>query len=141
MTAAAKKNKTEFTLSIREDLFSLQHPEDGSDYTASVYYVVATDKRGRRFAHDYRFKGAETFAEYDAEGDYFCGVRDTRETAIAKARWLLARIQHAMNAGAFGSPVGRQYWNEIDPVYGSEAYLAYEPEIVAQERIERGEFI
>lgn len=113
-----------WTLSIQDDLFGVQHPEDGSEFTASVFYIIATDERtGRRFAHDHSIKSAHAVSEYDADGEWFGGVASYRPEALAKAEALLAKMRAAQEAGTFVTPVGRAHWNEIYPVYGSPAYL------------------
>ena len=42
----------------RSDLASFGPTEDGHDYTAPVYFVVAEDEDGRRWSHFHRFPGA-----------------------------------------------------------------------------------
>ncbi len=122
---------TTWTLSLRDDLTALQHPEDGSEFTASVFYIVATNERGERFAHDYRFHSAETY-----DNEYGMGIRSFRDEAEAKAKKLLAKMEATLLAGTFVSPVGRAHWAEIDAEYGSIAYQELEPEMIARERAE-----
>lgn len=68
--------------------------EDGP-YVREVYFVEATNAAGERFVH---FK-----------------QHDVKENAWS----LVAKIQ---KASAF-SPIGSPYWNEVQPVYGSDAYV------------------
>lgn len=70
--------------------------EQGEDglYTRLVYFVVAVDSTGRRFAHFHTFK--------------------TSDDAFK----LLARIE----ASGKCDPANSEHWNEIFPVYGSAAY-------------------
>lgn len=131
MTTAAAT----WELEVRDDLFALAHPEDGSEYTASVFYIIATDARGTRYAHDHQFRSAETFEVHDEDG-YSAGIRSFREEALAQAEALLAKMKAAQAAGRFTTPVGRDHWSEMDPVYGSEAYIRQEPMLVARERAE-----
>lgn len=123
-------------LEVRDDLFGIQHPEDGSEYTASVFYITATAADGRRFAHDHRFHSAEAFSGYESDGEWYAGISSFREEALAKAEALLARMMAAQATGRWTSPVDREHWYEIDPVYGSEAYIGAEPELVAREKAE-----
>lgn len=102
---------TTWTFSARSDLVVTGHdPEDGEAFHGCRWYVVATSSRGARYAHDY----SETVR------------RDEMPESIAL---LLARMETANI-----SPVGRAHWHPIDPEYGSPAYRAEEPEIVAMEK-------
>lgn len=128
-----------WTLELRDDLFALRHPEDSSEYTASVFYVIATDyETGRRYAHDHLFKTAHVYEETDEDG-YFSGIADTKWLDQPKAERFLAKVQAAQAAGKFTTPVGRPHWTEMDPVYGTARYEQLEPEIVAWEK-SRDEF-
>ena len=62
-------------------------------YHATVFFAVATNGRGDRFAHFHTFNNADD-----------C--------------WALVE---KMNDRGF-DPVDSDYWNRMDPVYGSEAY-------------------
>ncbi len=123
-----------WTLGLQDDLFALTHPEDGSEYTASVFFVVATNEvTGERYAHDHRFYSAHTYAETDEDG-YYCGIASHKELTVAQAEAFLAKVQAAQAAGRFTTPVDRNHWVETYPVYGSPAYIQSEPEQVAAEK-------
>lgn len=112
-----------WTLELQDDLASVTHPEDGSEYTYSVFFVVATcEATGERFAHDFRFHSAEAFALDDEDGEYFCGIANHLEETRATAEAFLAKVKDGQAAGRWTSPVGRDHWNETYPVYGSPAY-------------------
>jgi hypothetical protein len=102
---------------VCSDLYVAGRTEDGEDYTAEVYFVVAEDARGNRWRHHASFPGAGT-PEYDEEGfgPYFA---DVRESAKAEADKLLARIVAA------GGRIDLAHWSEDRPAYGSAAYQAY----------------
>jgi hypothetical protein len=117
-------------LSIRDDLFALQHPEDGSEFTASKFYIIAENEQGQRFAHYHVIESARAVS--DDEG--FSRISSYREESLAKIEALLAKMKTAQAAGIWTSPVDRPHWQEIEPVYGSWAYIAAQPEIVAAER-------
>lgn len=122
--------KNAWRLDIRDDLFALQHPEDGSEFTASTFYVIAVnDVTGRCFAHGFAFPSAKL-----VDGEEGLGIASFRDEALARAEKLLKRIVEAQERGEFTTPIGRRYWREIQPVYGSQAYVAQQPEIVAQEK-------
>jgi hypothetical protein len=111
-------------LDLQDDLFALQHPEDGSEFTASVFYVVATNPvTGERYAHDHSFYSAHVVSGGDFDGD-MGGIASYREEALAKAEAFLTKVKAAQAAGRFTSPVDRLHWNETYPVYGSRAYVA-----------------
>lgn len=117
---------------IRDDLFAIQHPEDGSDFLASVFNVVAVEKAtGRRFVHNFSFGSAHVVSDEDG-----CYIFSYREEALLRATKLLARIQAADASGSLASPAGSQYWTETQPVYGSAEYGLQEREIVASEERE-----
>lgn len=92
------------------------HPDDvGCRYVAESYFILATTKAGRCFAHNASFNGVELWT--DPEG--YEGYRDIRTEAKAKADALCAKINKALKAGR---PLDPTYWRELDFVYGSEAY-------------------
>jgi hypothetical protein len=121
---------THWELDLRDDLFGLRHPEDGSEFTASVFYVVATGPDGRRYAHERRFDSAHVVVTDD-----YMGIASYRSEALAKAERLYERILSAQRAGLWEGPTN-VHWHEIDPVYGSSAYVQAEPALVARERAE-----
>lgn len=122
--------KTRWELDLRDDLFGLRHPEDGSEFTASVFYVVATSPDGRRYAHERRFESAHVVIEDD-----YMGIASYRAEALAKAERFFERVLTAQRMGLWEGPINT-HWHEIDPVYGSAAYVQAEPELVARERVE-----
>lgn len=102
-------------IGIREDLVDLGRDEDGEAVIGSRYYLVAQIKDGRRFAHDYsRINRTRVI---DEEG-LPCWPYDSGQ-AIRTIEALRARVQAHLDGG--GS-IDFVYWNEIDPMYGSEAY-------------------
>lgn len=80
--------------------------EDGYPLEQMVFYVVATFRSGRRFAHDKGFN-TETLP---------------LEVARARAQHLAARIELARVEGRWEGPVDNDHWNEMYPEYGSEWY-------------------
>ena len=122
--------KTHWDLDLRDDLFGLRHPEDGSEFAASVFYVVATGPDGRRYAHERRFESAHVVITDD-----YMGIASYRSEALAKAERFYERVLSAQRAGLWEGPENT-HWHEIDPVYGSVAYVQAEPMLVARERAE-----
>ena len=71
------------------------YDETGYPLERLIYYVVGETPSGRRFAH---YKGFNNEPE---------------------ANTFLGRVQHAYSLGLSINP---EYWEEIDPAYGSLAY-------------------
>ena len=94
---------------IHSDLYVAGTDEEGRDYTAEVYCVIAEFLGGERFAHPESFKGC--VAGYDAEYGmpYF---EDIREDAKAKCQAIIDSNPYIED------------WYEIQPAYGSRAYTA-----------------
>lgn len=117
---------------VASDLYVAGRTEDGRDYTAEIYMVIAEDQRGNRWVHRDMFQGCE--AGHDDEGwPYFA---DIRGTAQAAAETLRARIVAAGGAVDLG-----QYWTATRPAYGSRAYIEYgqyDDWIEEQEENQRG---
>ena len=84
--------------------------EDGEDFIAERFCVVAELSNGQRFEHCHFFNGAR----YD-EDEWGWGFVDVRKEAKAEARKL---------ARQFVGVTGLDFadWFEVDPQYGSQAY-------------------
>ena len=119
-----------FTAYAASDLYNAGYTEDGTPFIAEVYYVGIENDAGRRFVHVTSFRGAERFTD-DEGDDYFA---DRREEASAKADRLAARVNAALQAG---KGIDLAFWNEVDPAYGSDEYIAQgtEAKRVYQERL------
>jgi hypothetical protein len=101
--------------SVAADLYLAGRTEDGEDFTAELYYIVAEDERGNRWRHAVNFPGAD--AQRDDDGCWHFG--DVREAAQARAERLLARIERS------GCQADNANWREMRPAYGSPAYVEY----------------
>jgi hypothetical protein len=75
-----------------------------------AFYVVAEAPTGRRWAHDH------SFVTTSMNGDGGCANRSEA---------LRARIERAYAAGR---KLDQRHWREIDPCYGSEAYVEQDVE-------------
>lgn len=106
-----------FMFSIEADVYSSGVTEEGQRYTAERYYVQAETASGRRFRHFTNFNTSVRVEERTEDGDYFVYFTDTREEARAKAKRLLNRILEVNGDLDF------EYWTEVDPRYGSMAYV------------------
>lgn len=97
--------KKTWELSLMSDLVKAGMIEDGEGVIRELWYVVAVDATGRRFRY-----------------------HDMTQQHEAEERLAL----FVLNGGV--DPVRSDGWDEMYPVYGSPAYEAEEPEIVAAER-------
>jgi hypothetical protein len=102
-----------YDIEVASDLYDAGKDEEGRPFYAEVYYVVAEDDDGNRLRHKVSFPGALRM-----EGHDFVAFHDVRKEALAKAERLAARVRAACLLDS-------RYWSEIDPAYGSKAYLAY----------------
>ena len=110
---------------VRSDLVIVGYDAEFADISnprgalyGEAFYVVIEDCDGRRWAHDHRFVTK--------------GLHLDRATA-ERAERLRARIEASYNGGA---PLDGAHWVEIDPAYGSDAYVSQgvEAERAAAER-------
>jgi hypothetical protein len=107
-----------YTAYVMSDLYNFGITEDGTPFIGEMYYVQIEDTDGRRFCHDSSFSGVEvSVCDYSGE-TYFI---DRREQAIAKAERLATRVNAALKAGR---GVDFDCWSEVDPAYGSDAYIS-----------------
>lgn len=102
------------TFGVASDLYLAGRTEDGHDFTAELYYVVAEDARGNRWRHETNFPGAD--AQRDEDGFWHFG--DVRETAQKRAERLLARVERV-------GQINPAHWRDMRPAYGSAAYVQY----------------
>jgi len=100
---------------FQNDRVTSTYNEDGSPFTISDYFVVATFKDGTRFRHSHGFYGKLVCP--DQEDYTMCAQRGDE----AAAERLAAKIRAAVSVGR---KLQLQLWDEIDPAYGSDAYIA-----------------
>jgi hypothetical protein len=100
---------------VTTDLYNAGFTEDGEEFHAELYYVVAEYTGGERLAHSATFRGTEKVVDEDGMSHF----PDLREEAKAKAEALCKRIKDALDEGC---GLHMSYWTEIQPVYGSRAY-------------------
>jgi hypothetical protein len=103
-----------YDISVASDLYDAGRDDDGYPFIAELYYVVLQYEDGRTFRHNATFLGDEL--EVDDE-DGMVYHNDVRTEALAKAEHLAERVRQA-------GTVDFQYWEETDPAYGSDAYIA-----------------
>ena len=108
---------TTYKAMVVSDLYNFGRTEDGTPFIGEVYYVEIENEDGRRFRHDSSFSGVEVMVDEYEGGTYF---GDRREQATAKAERLAARVNASFKAGR---GVDFDLWSEVDPAYGSDAYI------------------
>jgi hypothetical protein len=92
---------------VQSDLYSPGLSDDGTQFTAEVFFLSRELSDGRRFTHVDTFPGAEPWD--DGEGSW--GYADIRDEAREAAEARLDVVKFTDEG-----------WIESDPAYGSEAY-------------------
>ena len=118
-------------LFLRDDAYLAGYTVDGEAYTAIRYFVVAQGPDGTRCQlSDVHFNGCESGYDDETGEAYFI---DTRSEAARKGQALINKIL----ARGF---INDLYWSEIEPAYGSDAYINGNCEAVEafRERAEDG---
>ena len=102
---------------VASDLYEAGIACDGHPFIAEKYYVLIENAAGRRFRHEKSFAGVEVI-ECEETGE--TGFADIRETAKAIVEDLAAKVNAAL---ASGKALTASCWFEVDPAYGSDAYI------------------
>lgn len=118
---------------VGSDLYCAGRTEDGEEYIAEVFYVCVEFTNGVRMRHNQTFRSVERTQETDDEGYGMVFFKDLRVEAEAKAQRLADRVKAALEEGRV---LDAAYWNEMDPVYGSPAYLGKVSEMTPEQRAE-----
>jgi hypothetical protein len=105
-----------YTAYAASDMYNAGYSCDGHPFIAEQYYVIIENAAGRRFRHTAIFNGTQEVVCPESGDSYFS---DLRQEASAKAERLVARVNAVLQSGQFLSPT---FWEEIDPVYGSDEY-------------------
>ena len=110
-------NATTFKAYAVSDLYQAGIACDGHPFIAEKYYVLIENAAGRRFRHGKSFAGAEV-VKCEETGEV--NFADIRETAKAIVEDLAAKVNAAL---ASGKALTASCWFEVDPAYGSDAYI------------------
>jgi len=102
---------------VASDLYQAGIACDGHPFIAEKYYVLIENAAGRRFRHEKSFAGAEV-VKCEETGE--TGFADIREAAKTIVEDLAAKINAAL---ASGKALTASCWFEVDPAYGSDAYI------------------
>lgn len=112
-----------FTAYAASDLYQAGFSCDGHPFIAECFYVLVEDATGRRFRHNAIFNSTKQVICEDTGDACF---PDLREEASAKAERLAARVNAALAAG---NKLAADLWEEVDPAYGSDSYVAQGTEL------------
>ena len=111
-----------YTAYVASDLYNAGYACDGRPFIADSFYVVVENEAGRRFRHAVTFNGTQqVFCEETGDVCF----PDLREEASAKAERLVERVNAALQAG---KGVNSKFWEEVEPAYGSDAYISQRTE-------------
>jgi hypothetical protein len=99
------------------DLYEAGIACDGHPFIAEKYYVLIENAAGRRFRHEKSFAGVEV-VECEETGEV--NFADIRQDVVAIVEELAARVNVAL---ALGKALTASCWFEVDPAYGSDAYI------------------
>ena len=109
---------TKYKAYVASDLYQAGYSCDGHPFIAEQYYVLIENEAGRRFCHVRTFKGVNAYVcEYTGE----TGFEDLRTSAIRRAQSLADRVNAAFDVDV---GVDWDYWDEVDPAYGSDEYVS-----------------
>lgn len=122
------------TIAVISDLFKAGVTEDGRDFEAERYYVMAEAEDGRRWVYGLSFDS--TRQEFDDE-DGFPYFPDNREEAHAKAENIAVEFRRFLHTGG---ELDLDLWQETDPRYGSHEYQINDNAGVYKERERRAEY-
>ena len=106
-----------FNAYVASDLYQAGIACDGHPFIAEKYYVLIENAAGTRFRHEKSFAGAEV-VECEETGEVnFADIRETAKTIVED---LAAKVNATL---ASGKALTASCWFEVDPAYGSDAYI------------------
>lgn len=103
-------------VSVNSALYRAGLTEDGEDFVGYVFFVQVTAPDGRRWVHGQTYDGVRCEPNEWTGADDFVDVRDA---ASASAEKLASKVRAHLASGGQLDPV---CWNQVDPVYASDAY-------------------
>ena len=106
---------SDLTFCVASDAYEAGHTEDGQQYTAELYYIVAEDEDGNRWRHNVDFHGCIVYRDFDGVPLF----RDIRAKQNERVTTLLNQI--IIHAGE----LDMTHWTNMRPAYGSYAYQQY----------------
>jgi hypothetical protein len=110
-------NTTTFKAYAVSDLYEAGIACDGHPFIAEKYYVLIENAAGRRFRHEKSFAGVDV-VECEETGEV--NFADIRQDVVAIVEELATKVNAAL---ASGKALTASCWFEVDPAYGSDAYI------------------
>lgn len=110
--------KATYNAYVASDLYQAGISCDGHPFIAEKYYVLVENAAGRRFRHNKSFAGVEVI-QCEETGE--TGFQDLRNKVMATVEDLAAKVNATLAAG---KPLTAACWFEVDPAYGSDAYVS-----------------
>jgi hypothetical protein len=110
-------NATTFKAYAVSDLYEAGIACDGHPFIAEKYYVLIENAAGRRFRHEKSFAGVDV-VECEETGEV--NFADIRQDVVAIVEELATKVNAAL---ASGKALTASCWFEVDPAYGSDAYI------------------
>ena len=110
--------KATYNAYVASDLYQAGISCDGHPFIAEKYYVLVENAAGRRFRHNKSFAGVEVI-QCEETGE--TGFKDLRNEVMATVEDLAAKVNATL---ASGKPLTAACWFEVDPAYGSDAYVS-----------------
>jgi hypothetical protein len=109
-------------IDIASDLFEVS-TEDGLA-AFERFFVYFETYKGRRFRHEVAFPAAELTHDAEEGISYYRRVWDAADKAEALADRVRTHV-------AAGGKLDADRWIEVEPAYGSDAYIAFEANEIA----------
>jgi hypothetical protein len=106
-----------YTAFSASDLYQAGYSCDGHPYIGEKYYVIIENEAGRRFRHEKSFAGVEVVECEETGETNFIDIREDAKTIVAD---LVAKVNAVL---ASGKSLTSSCWFEVDPAYGSDAYV------------------
>lgn len=110
-------NATTFKAYAVSDLYEAGIASDGHPFIAEKYYVLIENAAGRRFRHEKSFAGVDV-VECEETGEV--NFADIRQDVVAIVEALAEKVNVTL---ALGKALTASCWFEVDPAYGSDAYI------------------
>jgi len=110
--------KATYNAYVASDLYQAGISCDGHPHIAEKYYVLIENAAGRRFRHKKSFGDVEVIQCEETGETGFVSVRNEVRAIVED---LAAKVNATLAAG---KPLTADCWFEVDPAYGSDAYVS-----------------
>lgn len=135
LVLARRQNPSSWEACVASDLFDAGRTEDGRPFTGERFYVELQNAAGKRFMSQQFFDGTKRTVDEETGEPHF---PDLREQARAQAAELADKINSDLGSpqAPWAQIEGFEpfvawggHWQETDPAYGSDEYIAQGTEI------------